>query len=221
MSRLHEHDWGHSFPLTFPVADTKSRKLVGVAGFEPATPSSRTREGTRVSFERRRFSCDLPSFVLVKSAHTWGIRGGSQIRSRCSPFGWLAPPHRRETIEIEESLRFRRGCQRRDARWPRLVTPKPRRTVVPEALLPAPDHCLGLASRLHDLGSAPAIGRQKNDLRSPDVLLRAVAVRHHRFKLAPVGSAQSDIPSLVHSLSSHARVRQGIPKRIEMSDLVH
>jgi hypothetical protein len=52
-------------------------------------------------------------------------------------------------------------------------------------------------------------------------LILSLRMRHHRFKLAPVGSAQSDIPSLVHSLSSHARVRQGIPKRIEMSDLVH
>ena len=85
----------------------------------------------------------------------------------------------------------------------------------------APDHRLGLAGRLHDLGSAATIGGQKNDFRSPNVLLWAVAVRHHRFKFAAVGSAQSDIPSLVHSADSHTRVRQGIPRRIEMSDLLH
>src|SRR5436190_9646742 len=49
----------------------------------------------------------------------------------------------------------------------------------------------------HDLGSAATVGRQKNYFRSPNVLLRAVAVRHHRFKLAALGSAQSDIRSLV------------------------
>jgi hypothetical protein len=51
--------------------------------------------------------------------------------------------------------------------------------------------------------------------------LRAVAVRHHRFEFAAVGTAQSDVPSLVHSADSHTRVPQGIPERIEMLELVH
>lgn len=80
---------------------------------------------------------------------------------------------------------------------------------------------LGLASRLHDRGSAATVGRQKNDFRPPNVFLWAVAVGHHRFKLAAVGGAQSDICSLVHASDSHMRVRQGIPKRIEMLGLVH
>jgi len=68
---------------------------------------------------------------------------------------------------------------------------------------------------------AATIGRRKNVFRPPNVFLWAVAVGHHRFKLAAVGGAQSDICSLVHASDSHTRVRQGIPKRIEMLDLVH
>ena len=65
------------------------------------------------------------------------------------------------------------------------------------------------------------IGRQKHDLRSPNVLLRAVAVSESRFKLVAVGATQLNVGSLVHSSDSHTRVGQRISKRIEMSDLVH
>jgi hypothetical protein len=112
-------------------------------------------------------------------------------------------------------------AQRRDARRPRLVAPKPCHAFLAKPFLPAPDHRLGLAGGPHDFGGAMIIGRQKHNLRSPDVLLQAVAVGHHRLKLAAVGGAQSNVRSLVHSADSHTRVRQRIPKRIEMSDLVH
>ena len=55
------------------------------------------------------------------------------------------------------------------------------------------------------------IGRQKHNLRSPNVLLWAVAVGHHRLKLAAVGGTQLNVGSLVHSSDSHTRVRQRIP----------
>jgi hypothetical protein len=45
-----------------------------------------------------------------------------------------------------------------------------------------------------------SIGRQKDNLRSPNVLLWAVAVGHHRLKLIALG---------------------GISKRIDLSDLIH
>src|ERR1700731_4597206 len=73
----------------------------------------------------------------------------------------------------------------------------------------------------NDVGSAMTIGRQKHNLRPPNVLLRAVAVGRHRLKLAAVGGTQSNVGSLVHSSDSHTRVHQRMPKRIEMSDLVH
>jgi len=56
-----------------------------------------------------------------------------------------------------------------------------------------------------------SIGRQKDNLRTPNVLLWAVAVGHHRLKLTALGGTQSNVRSLVHSSDSHTRVRQGIP----------
>jgi len=102
-----------------------------------------------------------------------------------------------------------------------LVPPKASGSFVAETFLPAPDHHLGLAGGLHDLSRAATIGRQKHDLGPPSVLLRAIAVGDHSLKLATVGSAQLDVRSLVHPLDSHTPVLQGIPKRIEVSDLVH
>jgi hypothetical protein len=43
------------------------------------------------------------------------------------------------------------------------------------------------------------------------VLLRAIAVRDHGFKLAAIGSAQLDVRSLVHPLDSRTRVLQESP----------
>src|ERR1700723_262895 len=87
-----------------------------------------------------------------------------------------------------------------NARGPSLVAPKPRYAFFAKPFLPAPDHRLGLAGGAHDVGSAMTIGRQKLNLRPPNVLLRNVG-------------------SLVHSSDSHTRVHQRMPKRIEMSDL--
>jgi len=112
-------------------------------------------------------------------------------------------------------------AQRGNARPPRLVPPKASSSFVAEPFLPAPDHRLGLAGGLHDLSRTATIGRQKDDFCPPSVLLRAVAVGDHGLKLATVGSAQSDVRSLVHPLDSHTRVLAGIPKRIEVLDLVH
>jgi hypothetical protein len=69
--------------------------------------------------------------------------------------------------------------------------------------------------------SAVPIGRQKDDLCPPNVLLRAVAIGDHGLKLVTVGSTQLNVRSLVHPTDSHTQVLQGIPKRIEMLDLVH
>src|SRR5262245_11809251 len=112
-------------------------------------------------------------------------------------------------------------AQRRNTRGPRLVAPKPCHAFLAEPFLPAPDHRLGLASGPNDFGSAMTIGRQKHNLCSPNVLLRAVAVSDNRFKLVAVGGTQLNVVSLAHSSDSHTRVRHTIPKRIEMSDLVH
>jgi len=87
--------------------------------------------------------------------------------------------------------------------------------------LPAPDDGLGLSGSPHDLGGAVAVGGQQDDLGPPDMLLRAVPIGDNRLQLGSVGGAQFDLGSFVHSPDSHDRVRRGILKRIEMSDLAH
>lgn len=111
-------------------------------------------------------------------------------------------------------------AQRRDARGPRLIAPKPRSTFVSKPFLRAPDHRLGLASRLHDRGRAATIGRQKNDFRSPNFcgLLRLATTASSLLRSVALNRI------FVRSCMPQTRTREsgrGIPKRIEMLDLVH
>ena len=63
--------------------------------------------------------------------------------------------------------------------------------------------------------------RRSASCEDPNVLLRAIAVGDHCLKAATLRPAQMNVRSLVHPLDSHTGVLQGIPKRIEVSDLVH
>jgi len=58
----------------------------------------------------------------------------------------------------------------------RVLSAKASGSFVAETFLPAPDHRLGLAGGLHDLSRAATIGRQKDDLCPPSVLLRAIGL---------------------------------------------
>jgi hypothetical protein len=71
------------------------------------------------------------------------------------------------------------------------------------------------------LDRAVASRRHENDPRTPDVLLRAVPVRHDRFKIGAVPALELDIGSFMHSTDSHRRARSGISKKIEVSDFIH
>jgi hypothetical protein len=57
-----------------------------------------------------------------------------------------------------------------------------------EALLPAPDHGFALADSAGDGGGARAVSSQNNDLRAPDVLLRAVAIANDRVQSNPIST---------------------------------
>ena len=74
-----------------------------------------------------------------------------------------------------------------------------RRPPASEPLLPAPDGGLALRRPPHDLAGAVPIGGQKHDPRSPDVLLQAVPIRHHRFQTDPVGGRNLDDNPLAHA----------------------
>jgi len=113
------------------------------------------------------------------------------------------------------------SAQRRYSRRPRLVAPQPVDTFIGKPLLPAPDDRLGFARLPFDLRRAVTSRRQEHDLCAPYVLLRAVAVGHHRLQLGAVCGSKFDLRSLMHSPDSHDRGRRGILKRIEMSDLVN
>jgi hypothetical protein len=69
--------------------------------------------------------------------------------------------------------------------------------------------------------SAVAVGGQKDNLRPPDRLLRAVSIGDNRLQLGAAAAAQSNPGPLVHSPDSHDRVHGGIRKGIEMSDGVN
>src|SRR3954454_22579406 len=76
--------------------------------------------------------------------------------------------------------------QGRDARRLGLVAQQagPPRALDP--LLPAPDARLRLAGPAHDLARPEPVRRSQDDPRPPDVLLRAVPVRHHRLQAGAV-----------------------------------
>src|SRR5262249_6452640 len=78
ISRSHR---GYRSPYHSPQAICYVRKLVGVAGFEPATPSSRTRCSTRLSHT----PTDKPAYTIVTLARQAGqLRDPAPARSRSS-----------------------------------------------------------------------------------------------------------------------------------------
>ena len=77
------------------------------------------------------------------------------------------------------------------------------------------------AGGAHDLDRAQPVGRAEHDPRSPDVLLRAVAVIDDRLKAAAIGRAQLDGDACAHHPDSHAATGQGIPNRTHPSASIH
>jgi hypothetical protein len=130
------------------------------------------------------------------------LAGWVILRQRDDPFDDLTP-------------------ERRHARGPRLVAEQPVDTGRHEPLLPAPDRCLALAGSAHDLDRAVALGGQQDDPSPPDMLLRAVPIRHDRFQASTVGGAQIDGYSMTHAPDSHASAGSGIHLRILPSGFIH
>ena len=110
--------------------------------------------------------------------------------------------------------------QGRNARWPRLIAPETGNAVCAEPVLPPPDDGFGLAGPLHNFTGTVPIGGQEHDLCPPDMLLWTVTIGDDCRQLSAVSGTQLQSGSRVHSPDSHGRVRKGIHKRIEMSELV-
>ena len=115
--------------------------------------------------------------------------------------------------------RPRRGCL--DARGPSLVAEQTLEPFFQEAFLPAPNANLGLAGSSHDLVRAGPIGREENNLGSPHVLLRDIAIVDAIFKLTPIGQRNGDGFSCAHRADSHMPQIWGIPIGTQMLDLNH
>ena len=109
----------------------------------------------------------------------------------------------------------------RDARWPRLVAQETVITFLHEAFLPAPDTSLRLAGPAHDLIGANTVGAEQDDLGSPDMFVRGVAIPRQRLQSAAVSGPKSDGNSGSHAPDSHASSHLGIPSGIQMSDAIH
>jgi hypothetical protein len=61
---------------------------------------------------------------------------------------------------------------------------------------------------------AAAIGSQQNDLRPPNVFLRAIAVRHDGDQRPAVGFSEVNFGGFAHPPDSHGQVDDGILNRM-------
>ena len=108
-----------------------------------------------------------------------------------------------------------------DARGPRLVAKQAIEAFFHEPLLPAPDASLGFAGSPHDLVRADPFGGEQDDLGSPYLLLRGVAILDESLEPVPIGRRYGYGFSRAHRADSHAERITGIPKRTQSSDFIH
>ena len=116
-----------------------------------------------------------------------GHGGGRPVRRLAGRVGrWSARPPGRMTSAPSGGMRDGRVLSRSSPSTPSVMKRSCQRQT----------HGLGLAGPAHDLGGAATVRRQQDDPRPPDVLLRAVPVRHDRLQTGTVGGADFDVDSL-------------------------
>jgi hypothetical protein len=108
-----------------------------------------------------------------------------------------------------------------DARRSGLVAQEALIASLHEAFLPAPHTGLRLTGLAHDLVGADAARAQQDDLSTPDMLVRGVAIPRQRGQTAAISGLESDGNSSSHAPDSHVSSPSGIPYGIQMSDLIH
>jgi len=111
--------------------------------------------------------------------------------------------------------------QRRNARAAGLVAQQTRHALGLEAVLPTPDRSLAGAGTAGQFRGPTAVGGQQHDLRPPDVLLRAVAVRHDSGQGLTIGFGEADFDGFAHPPDSHGQVAKGILNRTQASVYIH
>ena len=127
---------------------------------------------------------------------------------------------RRINLGRGDDARRNIGFERRNARRPGLVAQQASDTVRHEAFLPAPDNSLADTGLPHDLGRAATVRCQQHDLSPPDMLLRAVSVRHDRIQLDTIRRTHVDFDTGAHPANSHVTTIAGIRIRTQMSDFI-
>ncbi len=111
--------------------------------------------------------------------------------------------------------------QRWQAWRPGLVTQQASNTLGHEPLLPAPDSSFAGAAAQHNPHRAVALGGQQNNPRPPDMLLRAVPVRDHRFQFGAILGGNSKCDPIAHPQDLHTQGMGGILSRTQMYDFIH
>ena len=113
------------------------------------------------------------------------------------------------------------GSERWNARRTGLVAEQARHTFDHEPFLPPPHACLARTGAAGDFHRAAAVRAEQHDLGPPDVLLRAVPVRHNGRQSLAVGVGHVDYDTFAHPPDSHGRVSVRIPNRMQASDYIH
>jgi len=108
-----------------------------------------------------------------------------------------------------------------DARRPRLLAQEAFEALGGEAFMPAPDAGLGLASLVHDRVRGRPFGAQQHDPGAPNMLLWSAPISNQRTKPIKIGGEDGKGNAPSHPPDSHPANQPGIPKGIQMSDLIH
>lgn len=95
-------------------------------------------------------------------------------------------------------------------RRPGLVMQKAVHAFLHESLLPTPYRRFGLARPAHDPDSAKAVRRQGYDPRSPDMLLKRLAIGNQRFQPGALGRRNFEELFDLMAMESHGSNRLGV-----------
>ena len=128
--------------------------------------------------------------------------------------GRIAPRERDNALD-------HRRFQRRLAGAARLIPQQPVHAFQHEAFLPAPDTGLVLPGLALDGGRPNTVGGQQIDPYPPNVLLRAIAIRHDRLETSTIGGINRNDDSMAHPQDSHTQRTSGIRYRSLLSDHIH
>ena len=113
------------------------------------------------------------------------------------------------------------GSERWNARRAGLIAEQAGYALGQEALLPPPNGCLARSGAAAEFHRATALAGPQHDLRPPDMLLRAVAIRHDGAEGQTAGFGEIDRGGFAHPPDSHGQVSSGILNRMQMSDFIH